>query len=111
MRLGLNLVVLVLQDNAYGRIRWKQQAADGFRDFGMTFGNPDFAAYAKAHHAKGSQVETADGLVGHGRAYRRGEAAGDVRDLGRCGRYLPRRGPGPCARLGAQGWPPSVLQD
>jgi hypothetical protein len=45
MILHLNLVVLVLQDNAYGMIRWKQ-AADGLADFGMTFGNPDFAAYA-----------------------------------------------------------------
>jgi acetolactate synthase I/II/III large subunit len=33
VRLGLNVVV-VLQDNAYGMIRWKQQA-DGFADFGM----------------------------------------------------------------------------
>ena len=56
VRLGLNVVVLVLQDNAYGMIRWKQQA-DGFADFGMTFGNPDFAAYARAYHAKGRQVE------------------------------------------------------
>ena len=62
VRLRLNVVVLVLQDNAYGMIRWKQQA-DGFPDFGMTFGNPDFAAYARAHYAKGTQVETADGLV------------------------------------------------
>jgi acetolactate synthase-1/2/3 large subunit len=62
VRLGLNLVVLVLQDNAYGMIRWKQQA-DGFPDFGMSFGNPDFAAYARAYHAVGSQVETADGLI------------------------------------------------
>jgi acetolactate synthase-1/2/3 large subunit len=46
-RLGLNLVVLILEDNAFGMIRWKQ-AADGFPDFGMTFGNPDFVAYAKA---------------------------------------------------------------
>jgi thiamine pyrophosphate-dependent acetolactate synthase large subunit-like protein len=52
VRLGLNLVVLVLRDNAYGMIRWKQQA-DGFRDFGMTFGNPDFAAYAKSVPRKG----------------------------------------------------------
>ena len=29
----------------------------------MTFGNPDFAAYARAHHAKGSEIETADGLA------------------------------------------------
>lgn len=62
VRLGLNLVVLILQDNAYGMIRWKQ-GVDGFPDFGMTFGNPDFVAYAKAYGAKGSRVETADGLA------------------------------------------------
>ena len=35
VRLGLNLVVLILNDSAYGMIRWKQ-AVDGFPDFGMT---------------------------------------------------------------------------
>jgi len=29
----------------------------------MTFGNPDFVTYAKALHAKGSRVETAEALV------------------------------------------------
>ena len=43
-------------------IRWKR-AADGFPDYGMTFGNPDFVAYAKAYGAKGSRVESADGLA------------------------------------------------
>ena len=62
VRLRLNLVVLILQDNGYGMIRWKQ-AASGFPDFGMTFGNPDFAAYAKAHHANGIEVKAADGLL------------------------------------------------
>ena len=62
VRLNLNLVVLILQDNAYGMIRWKQ-AVDGFDDFGMTFGNPDFVAYAKSYGAKGTKVETADGLA------------------------------------------------
>jgi acetolactate synthase-1/2/3 large subunit len=62
VRLGLNVVVLVLQDNAYGMIRWKQQA-DGFADFGMTFGNPDFVAYARAYGAKGTLVDAADGLT------------------------------------------------
>jgi acetolactate synthase-1/2/3 large subunit len=62
VRLRLNLVVLILQDNAYGMIRWKQ-ATDGFADFGMTFGNPDFVAFARAHHAGGARVETADGLA------------------------------------------------
>ena len=62
VRLGVNLVVLVIQDNAYGMIRWKQ-AADGFADFGMTFGNPDFTTYARAYGIKGGRVETADGLA------------------------------------------------
>lgn len=62
VRLGVNLVVLILQDNAYGMIRWKQ-GVDGFPDFGMTFGNPDFVAYAQAYGAKGSRVQTADGLA------------------------------------------------
>ena len=62
VRLRLDLVVLVLQDDAYGMIRWKQ-ATDGFADFGMTFGNPDFVAFARAHHAGGARVETAEGLV------------------------------------------------
>jgi acetolactate synthase I/II/III large subunit len=61
VRLRLNLVVLILQDNAYGMIRWKQ-AADGFADFGMTFGNPDFVTYANAYGIEGSRVEGADAL-------------------------------------------------
>ncbi len=62
VRLRLNLVVLILQDNAYGMIRWKQ-AVDGFADFGMTFGNPDFVIFAKAFGMKGTRVESADGLA------------------------------------------------
>src|SRR5271168_5225601 len=61
-RLRLNLVVLIIEDNAYGMIRWKQ-AVDGLPDFGLTFGNPDFVAYAKAFGIKGSRVEIADGLA------------------------------------------------
>src|SRR5258707_2212948 len=41
VRLKLDLVVLIVEDWAYGMIRWKQ-AVDGFADFGMIFGNPDF---------------------------------------------------------------------
>jgi acetolactate synthase I/II/III large subunit len=62
VRLGLDLVVLIVQDNAYGMIRWKQ-AVDGYPDFGMTFGNPDFVAYARAYGVKGSRVEGADDLA------------------------------------------------
>ena len=62
VRLGLNLVVLIVQDDAYGMIRWKQ-GIDAFADWGLTFGNPDFVKYAESYGAKGSRVETADGLV------------------------------------------------
>jgi acetolactate synthase I/II/III large subunit len=62
VRLGLDLVVLIVQDNAYGMIRWKQ-ATDGYPDFGMTFGNPDFVAYARAYGVNGSRVEGADDLA------------------------------------------------
>ncbi len=57
VRLKLNLVVLVIEDHAFGMIRWKQ-AVDHFADFGMTFGNPDFVKYAEAYGAKGTRVET-----------------------------------------------------
>jgi acetolactate synthase-1/2/3 large subunit len=56
VRLKLNLVVLVIEDSAYGMIRWKQ-AVDEFPDFGMTFGNPDFVKYAESYGAKGTRVD------------------------------------------------------
>lgn len=62
VRLGLNLVVLILNDSAYGMIRWKQ-AVDGFEDFGMRFGNPDFVRYAEAYGAKGTRVTAVQDLV------------------------------------------------
>src|SRR5580698_6353116 len=55
VRLKLNLVVLILNDGAYGMIRWKQ-AVDNFPDFGMTFGNPDFELYARSYGCKGHKV-------------------------------------------------------
>jgi acetolactate synthase-1/2/3 large subunit len=55
VRLKLNLVVLVLEDRAYGMIRWKQEV-DGFSNFGLDFGNPDFVTYAKSYGARGSRV-------------------------------------------------------
>ncbi|MGX0976260.1 acetolactate synthase-1/2/3 large subunit [Roseovarius sp. MBR-51] len=61
VRLGLNLVIVILNDSAYGMIRWKQ-SVDGFPDFGMTFGNPDFVRYAEAYGAKGSRVGAVEEL-------------------------------------------------
>ena len=62
VRIGLDLVVLILQDDAYGMIRWKQ-AVDGFEDYGLTFGNPDFVKYAEAYGATGWRIEATDDLV------------------------------------------------
>lgn len=57
VRLGLDLVILLLRDDGYGMIRWKQ-ADMGFADFGMSFGNPDFVAFAEAHGARGHRPQT-----------------------------------------------------
>jgi len=62
VRRKLDLVVLVLVDNAFGMIRWKQ-AVDGFPDFAMTFGNPDFARYAQAYGANGRHLHDIGELV------------------------------------------------
>jgi acetolactate synthase-1/2/3 large subunit len=62
VRLSLNLVVLILDDGAYGMIRWKQ-AVDQFADFGLTFGNPDFTQYAQSYGAKGHRIETVDSFA------------------------------------------------
>jgi acetolactate synthase-1/2/3 large subunit len=62
VRLKLDLVVLVIEDSAYGMIRWKQ-AVDKFPDFGMTFGNPDFVAYAASYGARGHRIAATSELV------------------------------------------------
>jgi acetolactate synthase-1/2/3 large subunit len=56
VRLRLDLVVVIIEDHAYGMIRWKQ-AVDRFPDFGMTFDNPDFVRYAESYGAQGSRVK------------------------------------------------------
>ncbi len=62
VRLGLNLVVLILNDAAYGMIRWKQDQL-GFPDYGLTFSNPDFVTYAQSYGATGHHVERSADLV------------------------------------------------
>ena len=62
IRLKLNLVVLIIEDRAYGMIRWKQ-ALDHFPDFGLTFANPDFVKYAQSYGAHGFRVDTIDEFI------------------------------------------------
>ena len=61
VRLGLNLTVLILNDSAYGMIRWKQ-ANMGLKDWGLEYNNPDFVMYAESYGAKGYRVTSAGNL-------------------------------------------------
>ena len=61
VRLKLTITVLILNDNSYGMIRWKQ-ANMGFQDWGLTYGNPDFVKYAESYGANGYRVESAEHL-------------------------------------------------
>ncbi len=61
IRLELNLCVLVLRDDSYGMIRWKQADA-GFPDWGLEFGNPDFLRYAESYGAHGHRVEAPEDI-------------------------------------------------
>ncbi|MBT8362887.1 MAG: acetolactate synthase large subunit [Desulfobacterales bacterium] len=62
VRLGLDLVVMVLVDNAYGMIKWKQTHM-GFADFGLDIGNPDFVAYAESYGAHGHRLLAAEDII------------------------------------------------
>jgi acetolactate synthase-1/2/3 large subunit len=61
-RLNLNLVILIIEDHAFGMIRWKQ-AIDGFPDYGMNFTNPDFIQYAAAFGAQATRITTPNTLT------------------------------------------------
>ena len=62
VRLGLDLVVLILRDDAYGMIKWKQSNM-GFDDYGLDYGNPDFVQYANSYGATGHRLESAELLI------------------------------------------------
>ena len=59
VRLKLDLVIIVLNDNGYGMIKWKQQGMN-LPSFGLEFGNPDFVKLADSFGANGYSVESAD---------------------------------------------------
>ena len=58
----MNLVVLILNDNAYGMIKWKQ-AGMGLENYGLDFKNPDFVRYAQSYGAHGHRIMSATDLV------------------------------------------------
>ncbi len=61
VRLNLDLVVVVLRDDAYGMIKWKQSNMQ-FDEFGLDYGNPDFVKYAQSYGAQGWRVDSAEVL-------------------------------------------------
>ncbi|AHL74371.1 acetolactate synthase [Stutzerimonas stutzeri] len=62
VRLKMNLTVVILRDDGYGMIRWKQSNM-GFADYGLDYGNPDFVQYAQSYGAQGHRVESAEGFL------------------------------------------------
>lgn len=59
VRMGLDLVVIILNDSAYGMIKWKQEGV-GFDNFGLDFNNPDFVKFAESFGAHGYRAESDD---------------------------------------------------
>lgn len=55
VRLKLDLVVIVLRDDAYGMIKWKQSHMN-LGNFGLDYGNPDLVKYAESYGAKGWRI-------------------------------------------------------
>jgi len=62
VREGIDLTVIILNDGAYGMIKWKQEGL-GFNNFGLDFGNPDFEMYAKSYGAIGHKITSSKNLV------------------------------------------------
>jgi len=61
IRCNIPVVVLILNDNAFGFIKWEQQAK-GFTNFGLDLGNPDFPKFAESFGAAGFRVGEKDDL-------------------------------------------------
>ena len=59
VRLNLDIVIVILNDSAYGMIKWKQEDM-GFSDFGLDFKNPDFVKYAESYGASGYKIGDCD---------------------------------------------------
>ncbi len=59
VRLKLDLVVIVLNDNAFGMIQWKQEG-EGFPKYGLGYSNPDFVKYAESFGASGQRPDSVE---------------------------------------------------
>lgn len=57
VREKLHVVVIILNDNAYGMIKWKQEGM-GFENYGLDYNNPDFVKYAESYGAIGHRIKS-----------------------------------------------------
>ena len=62
VRLGLDLVVIILNDSAFGMIKWKQEGM-GFENFGLEYSNPDFITYARSYGAVGHRPGSTEEFI------------------------------------------------
>ncbi|MBU2980143.1 acetolactate synthase large subunit [Alteromonas sp. C1M14] len=62
VRLGIDLTVVVLRDDAYGMIKWKQSHMS-LDNFGLDYGNPDLVEYAKSYGAQGWRITETEELA------------------------------------------------
>lgn len=56
VRLELDLIIVVFNDNGLGMIAMKQMA-DGYPNYGVSFANPDFVGFARSYGATGHRLE------------------------------------------------------
>lgn len=61
-RIGTPFVTLIMNDESYGLIKWKQMEQFG-KSACVDFTNPDFKLYAEAMNCKGYRIEKAEELL------------------------------------------------
>lgn len=62
VRLGVDIVVIILNDSGYGMIKWKQDSLH-LPSFGLDFGNPDFVKYAQSYGAHGHRLQKTEDFI------------------------------------------------
>jgi acetolactate synthase-1/2/3 large subunit len=62
VRIGLDLVVIIIRDDGFGMIKWKQDSM-GLSSYGLDFKNPDFVLYARAYGAQGVRIERTEDFL------------------------------------------------
>jgi acetolactate synthase I/II/III large subunit len=62
VRLGLDITCIILNDNAYGMIKWKQTGM-GFDTYGLDLDNPDFVKYAESYGATGHRPTSCEEFI------------------------------------------------